>query len=112
VEQGHLDLDHVQADEIRVKERTMGAWMELAMMVSTRRWLAGTVRLSQDPGLADALLQQVRRAAKLLRPLLVLTDEWSALLAACTERVATRSKPRPVQVEPAYGSGLIYTSEQ
>ena len=78
VEQGQLDLVHVQADEIRVKGRKMIAWMGLAMMVPTRLWLAGTVRVSRDKGLADALLQQVRRAAKLLRPVLVLTDGWVA----------------------------------
>ena len=43
VEQGQLDLIHVQADEIRVKARSMVAWMGLAMMVSTRLWLGGVV---------------------------------------------------------------------
>src|SRR5258708_33476786 len=56
----------------------MIAWMGLAMMVSTRLWLAGTVGVSLDKGLADALLQQVRRSAKLLRRVLVLTDGWAA----------------------------------
>ena len=78
VEQGQLDLVHVQADEIRVKGRKMIAWMGLAMMVSTRLWLAGTVSMSRDKRLADALLEQVRRTAQILRPLLVLTDGWSA----------------------------------
>jgi transposase-like protein len=78
IETGKLDLVHVQADEIRVKGRNMIAWMGLAMMVSTRLWLAGTVRVTRDKGLADALLQQVRRSAQRLRPLLVLTDGWSA----------------------------------
>src|SRR6266566_5914705 len=78
VETGKLDLVHVQADEIRVKGRNMIAWMGLAMMVSTRLWLAGTVSLTRDKGLADALMQQVRRAAQRLRPLLVLTDGWAA----------------------------------
>ncbi len=78
VEQGKLDLVHVQADEIRVKGCTMLAWMGLAMMVSTRLWLAGVVQLSRDRHLADSLLQQVRRCAVALRPLLVLTDGWSA----------------------------------
>src|SRR5436305_1641370 len=78
VEQGQLDLVHVQADEIRVKGRKMIAWMGLAMMVSTRLWLAGTVSMSRDKGLADALMQQVRRSAQPLRPLLVLTDGWAA----------------------------------
>ena len=78
IETGKLDLVHVQADELRVKGRNLIAWMGLAMMVSTRLWLAGTVRVTRDKGLADALLQQVRRSAQTLRPLLVLTDGWAA----------------------------------
>src|SRR5258708_10397208 len=73
IETGKLDLVHVQADEIRVKGRQTIAWMGLAMMVSTRLWLAGTVSMSRYKGLADALMQQVRRSAQTLRPLLVLT---------------------------------------
>src|SRR5213082_690868 len=78
VEQGQLDLMHVQADEIRVKGYKMIAWMGLAMMVPTRLWLGGVVQRSRDRHLADALLSQVRRCAACLRPLLVLTDGWSA----------------------------------
>src|SRR6266853_1787985 len=77
VHQGHLDLVHVQADEIRVKGCKMIAWMGLAMMVSTRLWLGGVVSLTRDRSLADRLLTQVRRCAAYLRPLLVLTDGWS-----------------------------------
>ena len=55
VEQGQLDLMHVQADEIRVKGCKMIAWMGLAMMVSTRLWLGGVVQLSRDRGLADQM---------------------------------------------------------
>lgn len=97
VEQEHLDLVHVQADEIRVKGRQMVAWMGLAMMVSTRLWLAGTVSLSRDKGLADALLSQVRRTALRLRPLLVLTDGWAAypgsICRAFREKVKTTPGP-------------------
>lgn len=97
VEQGSLDLMHVQADEIRVKGRKMVAWMGLAMMVSTRLWLAGTVNLSREKGLADALLQQVHRAARQLRPLLVLTDGWAAypgsICRAFREKVKTTPGP-------------------
>ena len=78
IEQGQLDLMHVQADEIRVKGCKMIAWMGLAMMVSSRLWLGGVVQLSRDRGLADRLMSQVRRCAACLRPLLVLTDGWSA----------------------------------
>lgn len=78
IEQGQLDLMHVQADEIRVKGRQMIGWMALAMMVSTRLWLGGVVQLSRDRNLADRLMAQVRHCAAGLRPLLVLTDGWSA----------------------------------
>lgn len=95
VEQGQLDLMHVQADEIRVKGRNMVAWMGLAMMVSTRLWLAGTVSLSRDKGLADALLSQVRRAAKCLRPLLVLTDGWAAYPGSIQRAFREKVKATP-----------------
>jgi transposase-like protein/IS1 family transposase len=78
VEQGQLDLVHVQADEIRVKGRQMTVWMGLAMMVSTRLWLAGTVSVRRDRQLADRLLQQVRRCGQALRDVLVCTDGWAA----------------------------------
>jgi transposase-like protein len=95
VEQGQVDLVHVQADEIRVKGRKMVAWMGLAMMVSTRLWVAGTVSLSRDKGLADALLQQVRRAAQRLRPLLVLTDGWAAYPGSICRAFREKVKERP-----------------
>ena len=78
VEQGKLDLLHVQADEIRVKARGMIAWMGLAMMVSTRLWLAGVVSQRRDSALADTLLQQVRRCCQKMSELLVCTDGWAA----------------------------------
>src|SRR5438477_9350202 len=74
VEQGQLDLVHVQADEIRVKGRKMIAWMGLAMMVSTRLWIAGAVQHACDRSLADRLMAQVRRCAVSLCPLFMLTN--------------------------------------
>lgn len=78
VETGQLDLVHVQVDEIRVKGCKMIPWMGLAMMVSTRLWLAGTVSLTRDRSLADALMRQVRRCSQAMRALLVCTDGWAA----------------------------------
>lgn len=78
VEQGQLDLVHVQADEIRVRGRKMIAWMGLAMMVSTRLWLAGAVSLTRDSTLADRLMQQVRACAGAMCAILVCTDGWNA----------------------------------
>jgi transposase-like protein len=78
VEQGQLDLVHVQADEIRVKGRKLIAWMGLAMMVPTRLWLAGVVSVTRDRVLADRLLRQVRACAQAVSALLVCTDGWAA----------------------------------
>ena len=55
----------------------MIAWMGLAMMVSTRLWVAGVVQLSRDRSLADRLMVQVRRAAKPCDAAR-LTDGWAA----------------------------------
>jgi transposase-like protein/IS1 family transposase len=77
IEQGKLDLIHVQADEIWVKARGSIAWMGLAIMVPTRLWVAGVVSQTRDRKLADHLLQQVRRCSKTLCDLLICTDGWS-----------------------------------
>jgi hypothetical protein len=78
VEQGQLDLGHVQADEIRVKGCGKIVWMGLAIMVSTRLFLAGVVSPARDRALADRLLLQVRACARGVSALLVCTDGWAA----------------------------------
>src|SRR5437016_4460373 len=78
VEQGKLDLGHVQADEIRVKGCGKIVWMGLALMVSTRLFLAGVVSPTRDRALADRLLGQVRACARGVSALLVCTDGWAA----------------------------------
>lgn len=76
--QGKLDLQHVQADEVRVKASQKIPWMAFAIMVSTRLWLGGVVSVSRDRKLADRLWQMVKACCQPLRPLLALTDGWSA----------------------------------
>lgn len=78
IEHARLDLIHVQADEIRVKGRARVVWMGLAMMVSTRLWVAGVVSQARDRHLADRLLLQVRACAGAAQALLVATDGWAA----------------------------------
>jgi len=78
VEQGKLDLVHVQADELRVKGRSMIAWMGLTMMVSTRLWLGGVVSRTRDSTLADCMMAQVRACSQAVCALLVCTDGWAA----------------------------------
>jgi len=78
IEQGNLDLIHVQADEIRVKGRSLIAWMGFSMMVSTRLWLGGVVSLRRDSALADRMMAKVRACSRTACALLVCTDGWAA----------------------------------
>ena len=78
VMQAKLHLEHVQADEIRVKGHRMIPWMAMAIMVSTRLWLGGVVSEHRDRKLADQLLAMVKTCCLPLCALLVVTDGWSA----------------------------------
>ena len=80
IEQGTLDLVHVQADEIRVKGRSLVAWMGFSMMVSTRLWLGGVVSLRRDTALAGRMMAKVRTCSQEVCALLVCTDGWAAYL--------------------------------
>lgn len=68
-----LDLQQVQADEIKVKVRSGAWWMGLAMMVSTRLWLGGVVSARRDRTMIETLVAVIRRVA-LCRPLLIVVD--------------------------------------
>ncbi len=78
VMQKQLDLEHVQADEIRVKGCKQIPWMAMAEMVKTRLWLGGVVSLTRDHHLAAQLMRMVKSCCLPLCPLLVLTDGWAA----------------------------------
>jgi len=78
------DLGQVQADEIRVKKQGGIVWMALAMMVSTRLWLAGEVSAQRDMPLIRRLIARVRRCAA-RRPLLVCTDGLVSYIRAIRE---------------------------
>lgn len=113
IERGEIDLIHVQADEIRIKARGMIAWMGLAMMVSTRLWIAGDVSKTRDRHLTDRLMLQVRRSCKSLSALLVCTDGFAAypksILRAFREKVKrTAGKGRcSLQVWPHIHIGTV-----
>jgi hypothetical protein len=70
LEQGKLDLVQGPPDEIRVKG--------LALMVSTRLWVAGIVSPTRDTRFADRLMAQVRACGQALRAVLLCTDGWAA----------------------------------
>ena len=78
------DLGQVQADEIRVKKQGGIVWMALAMMISTRLWLAGAVSEHRDMPLIRRLIERVRRCAA-PRPLLVCTDGLCSYIRAIRE---------------------------
>jgi len=75
------DLEHVQADELRVKGQGQVLWLAMALMVRTRLWLGGVVALQRDEALLLSLMHQVRACA-LARPLLICVDGFRAYLAA------------------------------
>jgi IS1 family transposase len=93
------DLGQVQADEIRVKKQGGVVWMALAIMVSTRLWLAAEVSEHRDLPLIRRLIERVRACA-LQRALLFCTDGLCAYSRAIREtfrdavRTGERGRPR------------------
>ena len=53
VQQGQLDLQQIQADELRIKTQRGVVWMALAIMVSIVARRGGEPKPRQDPGAAD-----------------------------------------------------------
>jgi transposase-like protein len=81
VEQAQLDLQQVQADEIKVKRQEGHFWMALAIMVSTRLWLGGAVSVHRDLDLIQALANKIKAVA-LCRPLLLAVDGLASYVTA------------------------------
>jgi len=94
VMQAKLNLEHVQADEIRVKGHQVIPWMAMAIMVSTRLWLGGVVSERRDRKLADQCLSMVKACCLPLCALLVITDGWTAYAGSI--RRAFREKVKRV----------------
>lgn len=81
VEQAKLDLQQVQADEIKVKTFMGTVWMAFAIMVSTRLWLGGAVSPHRDLDLIQVLADKIRQLA-LCRPLLLAVDGLASYVSA------------------------------
>ena len=98
IEQGQVDLQHVQADELWVKLVGRRVWMAMAMAVPSRLWLGGVISPQRDKALITALVQRVRRAA-LSTAILVCVDGLasyaSAFPAAFRHPVMTGRRGRP-----------------
>ncbi len=63
VERGQVDLRHVQADELWVKQVGAKVWMALALAVPTRGWLGGAISRHRDLPLITRLVRRVRACA-------------------------------------------------
>lgn len=73
VEGQQLDLEQVQADEIKAKVQGGSVWLALALMVPTRLWLGGVISPRRDLALITHLVAKVRGIAR-CRPLLLAVD--------------------------------------
>ncbi len=73
VGQQRWDLQHIQADELKVTTQVGVVWMALVMMVSTRLWLGGAVSPRRGKDLIEACLGWAARCG-LCRPLLLAVD--------------------------------------
>jgi transposase-like protein len=81
VQQGRLDLQQVQVDEIRAKAQGHIVWLAMAIAVTTRLWLGGVVSQTRDQHMAVALARQVKACA-LCRPVLICFDGFVAYIQA------------------------------
>lgn len=81
VQAGHVDLGHVQADELFVKVRGGCVWQAMAMAVPSRLWLGGVISAQRDGRLIRILIQQVRACATSLA-VLVCVDGLSSYVTA------------------------------
>jgi transposase-like protein len=78
---GHVDLQHVQADELWVKLVGQRVWMALALAVPSRLWLGGVIRPQRDLPLIVALVRTMRRCGSSVA-ILVCVDGLSSYLTA------------------------------
>jgi transposase-like protein len=100
------DLGQVQADEIRVKKQGGIVWMALAIMVSTRLWLAGEVSEHRDLPLIRRL-----RAGKSILIAQVVKRYEKRRVVAVERRILQGSAARVEQLRyRSHGDGVINTA--
>ena len=85
------DLQHIQADEMKVTTQAGIVWVALVLMVSTRLWLGGVVRVSRGKELIEACLQYAARCA-LCRPLLLAVEGLNMYLKAAQRVFRSRHR--------------------
>jgi len=99
VEQGQVDVQHVQADELWVKQVGGKVWMALALAAPTRLWLGGVISRQRDLDLITRLVQRVR-ACTVTPAILVCVDGLASYVTAFLKvfrqpiRTGRRGRPR------------------
>jgi transposase-like protein len=81
VQQGRIDAQHVQADELWVKMVGRKLWLALALAVPTRLWLGGVLSRRRDGRLITTLVTMVRSCLKSLA-ILVCVDGLASYVRA------------------------------
>jgi transposase-like protein len=76
-----LDLQQVQADEIKGRGQGFTCWIAMAIMVPTRLWLGGAISSKRNLDLIQTLADQIRQVA-LCRELLLAVDGLSSYVKA------------------------------
>jgi transposase-like protein len=111
VQQGHVDLQHVQADELYVKMVGRRVWMAMAMAVPSRLWLGGVISPRRDLALITALVGMVRGCARSLA-ILVCVDGLASYVTAFVRvfrhpvRTGRAGRPR-LEEEPGLLIGQV-----
>lgn len=91
VMQKQWDLQHIQADEMKVTTQVGVVWIALVLMVSTRLWLGGAVSAIRGKRLIEGCLQYAARCA-LCRPLLLAVDGLNMYLKAAQRVFRSRHR--------------------
>jgi hypothetical protein len=101
VQQGRVDLQHVQADELWVKLVGRKVWMALALAVPSRLWLGGAISEHRDLTLITRLVGMIRTCAA-TPEILVCVDGLASYVTAFLRvfrdpiRTGRRGRPRLV----------------
>jgi hypothetical protein len=103
VQAGQVELDQVQADELRVRVVGGVVWLATALTVGSRLWLGGVVSAQRDRQLIRALLARVRACGPTQRMLLCVDGLASYVTQArqvFRQAVCTGKPGRPRLVLP------------
>ena len=112
VQQGRVDVQHVQADELWAEVLGRRLWVAMALAVPSRLWLGGAVSRRRDGALIAAVVRMVRSCASSLA-MLVCVDGLASYVTAFAQgfrhklpRDGCAGRPR-LLVEPGLLIGQV-----